>query len=109
MRGEAPVTIGEYGIDELIFEQYAEDLEIIQRHTNTSFPMPTSVAPQDRIAARVARHLIDGEIVASPTAPGFTLALSGEDSAELRAHLLTSHFVVWPVAHPHTLISAADG
>ena len=101
--GIPPATIGEYGLDELIFEQYADDLAIIQRHTNTYFPMPTTVTPDDRIAARVARHLINGEIVASPSAQVFTHTLSGERTQDLLDQLHEPRFVVWPVAEPHTV------
>lgn len=101
--GISPVTIGEYGLDELIFEQYADDLAIIQSHTNIYFPMPTTVTPNERIAARVARHLINGEIVASPSAPIFALTLSGEQTPDLRDRLQAPRFAVWPVAEPHTV------
>jgi len=101
--GLPPVTIGEYGLDEIIFEQYAEDLAAIQRHTTTSFPMPTTVSPQERVAARVGRLLIDGDIVASPTAPLLTARLSGADTPELREQLRRPRFVVWRLPQPHVV------
>jgi hypothetical protein len=102
--GELPrVTIAEYGLDELIFEQYADDLAIIQRHTRTNFNMPQTVTPEDRVYARVARLLIEGEIVAAPDVTTFTRVMTGGTTPGLRNQLPEPGFAVWRAADPYTV------
>jgi hypothetical protein len=102
--GELPrATIAEYGLDELIFEQYADDLAIIQRHTRINFKMPQTVTPEERVYARVARLLIEGEIVAAPDVTIFTLVMTGATSLDLRDQLSAPRFAVWRAADPYSV------
>jgi hypothetical protein len=78
-------------------EQFAGDLDIVQRHTNRYFNMPTEMRPGDRVRMRVARVLTEKYIVASPRARRLTMEMSGDDSPELRAMLAQRvQSIVWP-------------
>ncbi|WP_157224340.1 hypothetical protein [Nocardia paucivorans] len=80
--------------DELILEEFAADLDIVQQHCEQYFAFPDSVSPHERVALRVARIVIEGGIVATPQVDSVTLPLSGEDSPELRATLATAEVPV---------------
>lgn len=87
MGGIEPISADQYDEDKLIIEQFAYDLDIVQRHCNRYFNLPKSISPRDRIDIRVARILLEGGIVASPKARTFTAIMTGEDSARLRQSL----------------------
>lgn len=102
---DVPQTAEDYDSDLLAFEQFAYDLDVVQRHTACFFDVPDTLQPGDRVRMRVARLLIEGHIVASPRAPTFTLELVGIDSPELRASLRQPHEIVWP-AGPYAVTIA---
>lgn len=79
---------------ELILEEFAADLDIMQQHCEQYFAFPDSVSPHERVATRTARIIIEGGIVASPQVDSVTLTLSGEDSPELRTTLATAEVPV---------------
>ena len=85
VRTDGPRTADDYDDDLLAIEQFAYDLDVVQRHTNHFFDMPDELRPGDRVKLRVARILIDGHIVASPRARVFTLGMTGVDTPEVRA------------------------
>ncbi|GAA0481683.1 hypothetical protein [Streptomyces olivaceiscleroticus] len=66
---------------------YIEDLEVVQRHCEHYFPVPTELTAVDRIALRMARLLIEGYCVISPFLPRARFTLNGQDSPTLRALL----------------------
>jgi hypothetical protein len=76
-----------YDAELVAVEEYAADLDIVQRHVGRRFTMPTHMNDDDRIRMRVARALVQGHIVASPRVPRLTLELTGEDTEDLRACL----------------------
>ncbi len=86
----------DYDEDLLAIEQFAYDLDVVQRHTNQFFDMPDELRPGDRVKLCVARILIAGHIVASPRARVFTLGMTGADTPEVRAPLLGPQSIVWP-------------
>lgn len=86
----------DYEADLLAIEQFAYDLDVVQRHTGQFFDIPERMHPGDRVKLRVARILIEGHIVASPRAPRFTLAMTGIDSSEVRDSLSGPRSIVWP-------------
>ncbi|BBY28880.1 hypothetical protein MSEDJ_29760 [Mycolicibacterium sediminis] len=86
----------DYDGDLLAIEQFAYDLDVVQRHTNHFFDIPEEIRPGDRVKLRVARLLIEGHIVASPRARVFTLGMTGVDTPEVRAPLLGPQSIVWP-------------
>ena len=100
-----PRAASDYDSDLLAIEQFAYDLDVVQRHTNRFFDIPDEIRPGDRVKLRVARLLIEGHIVASPRAPVFTLGLTGMDTPEIRARMLEPQSIVWP-AGPHTVAIA---
>lgn len=89
-------TAEEYDEDLLAIEQFAYDLDVVQRHTNFFFDIPDELHPGDRVMLRVARLLIEGHIVASPRARVFTAGMTGVDTPEIRAPLLEPQSIVWP-------------
>ncbi|OBB73657.1 hypothetical protein [Mycobacterium sp. 852014-52144_SCH5372336] len=91
-----PRTASDYDGDLLAIEQFAYDLDVVQRHTNHFFDIPDEIHPGDRVKLRVARLLIEGHIVASPRARVFTLGMTGVDTPEVRAPLLQPQSIVWP-------------
>lgn len=66
------------------FEALAYDLDVVQRHCNTYFPIPETLEPYDRVLLRVARLLIEGNCVAYPGVRTLTVTLAGADSEALR-------------------------
>ena len=82
--GIEPVTIEEYGLEKLIIEQFAYDLDILQRHCHTYFDIPETISGSERVAVRVGRILAEGGIVASPRVRTLTMMLAGDDSPKLR-------------------------
>lgn len=93
---DVPQTAADYDTDLLEIEQFAYDLDVVQRHTGHFFDMPETLQPGDRVSMRVARILIDGHIVASPRAPRFTLQMTGVDTPEVRRSLSQPQSIVWP-------------
>ncbi|WP_165765969.1 hypothetical protein [Mycolicibacterium wolinskyi] len=86
----------------IAIEEFAGDLAVIQRHTNSHFTMPTEMRPGERVKARVARLLAENYIVASPRAPRLTLEMSGDDTPGLREMLSRPQQpILWP-AGPFT-------
>lgn len=92
----------DYETDLLAIEQFAYDLDVVQRHTGKFFDIPEYMNPGDRVNIRVARLLIEGHIVASPRAPRFTMRMTGQDTPELRSALQAPRSIVWP-AGPHVV------
>lgn len=76
-----------YDAEMVAVEEYAADLDIVQRHVGRRFNMPTHMGADDRIRMRVARTLVQGHIVASARVPRLTLELTGEDTPEVREAL----------------------
>ena len=94
----SPVEASDFDAEMISIEQFAGDLEVIQRHTNRYFEIPATMSTSDRVRARVARLLIEGYIVAAPRARRLTMIMSGEDSSELRSQLTRGQQqIVWPV------------
>ncbi|MGD1173401.1 hypothetical protein ACKUVQ_08965 [Mycobacterium seoulense] len=85
--GQAPGEADDWDNDYLVIEQLAEDLEIVQRHCGQFFDIPAEITFKERVELRVARLLIQGQIVAHPGAKELTFILDGQDSEELRADL----------------------
>ena len=50
-------------------ELLAEDLDLVQRHSRTYFPIPTTISTTDRIDIRIARLLFEGHCVNSLQPP----------------------------------------
>ncbi|PPJ02290.1 hypothetical protein [Nocardia cyriacigeorgica] len=94
--GNDGVTPREPDNDSTMFEEFADDLDIVQRHCGTYFPLPDSVSNRERVDIRVARLLIEGAIVASPTVEVFVRTLTGHDSPEVRRDLTNPVAAVWP-------------
>lgn len=92
----APTTSADYDADLLAIEQFADDLDVVQRHTHTFFDIPEYMQPGDRVKLRVARLLIEGFIVASPSAREFTVRLADSGADEWRALVQRPRSVVWP-------------
>jgi hypothetical protein len=92
----APEVVDE-DVDMVGVEQFAGDLDVVQRHANRFFDMPREMRPGDRVRIRVARLLCEGYIAASPPVRRRTMTMSGDDSPELRAQLaLQEQQIVWP-------------
>jgi hypothetical protein len=72
-----------------ITELLASDLELVQRHCRTFFPVPAELSVNDRIAIRVARLLIEGHCVVHPTTRAFTATLNGRNGPDLQRVLRT--------------------
>ncbi|WP_395307965.1 hypothetical protein V4U86_21635 [Mycobacterium sp. AMU20-3851] len=87
MKGSAPVSIEEYGVDKLIIEQFAHDLDTLQKHCKNYFSLPAAISPRDRIDVRVGRILLEGGVVASPAARTFTATMTGVDAPNVRQAL----------------------
>ncbi|MCW8122477.1 hypothetical protein ACN6K6_001114 [Streptomyces violaceoruber] len=47
-----------------------KDLEVVQRHCGQYFAVPGELSPVDRVALLMARLLIQGHCVISPSCPG---------------------------------------
>ncbi len=93
--------------DDIVFEEFATDLDVVQQHCQQYFAFPNSISPLERVELRVARILIDGGIVATPQAPAVTLTLNGQDSEELRA-TLAEPVVPVVVVHPNYTVTLGD-
>lgn len=91
-----PRTASDYDSDLLAIEQFAYDLDVVQRHTNRFFDVPDEIRPGDRVKLRVARLLVEGHVVASPRAPIFTLRMTGLDTPQVRAAFEGPQSIVWP-------------
>lgn len=100
-----PQTAEDYDTDLLAIEEFAHDLDVVQRHTRQFFDIPEAMQPGDRVKMRVARLLIGGYIVASPRARNFTLEMTGADTPEVRAQLTEPRPIVWP-AGPYAVTAA---
>lgn len=87
MRQDDPKYVAEMDPEIDIIQAIARDLMIVQAHCRQSFQLPETLSASERIDLRVARLLIEGHAVESPSAPGLTATLSGVDSPELRALL----------------------
>ncbi|MCV7384401.1 hypothetical protein [Mycolicibacter longobardus] len=98
----SPRSASDYNEGLLAMEQFAYDLDVVQRHTGHFFDMPDELRPGDRVRMRVARLLIEGYVVASPRARVLTLGMTGTDTPAIRARLLEPQPLVWPVG-PHTV------
>ncbi|MDM3974745.1 hypothetical protein QRB36_11255 [Mycobacterium marseillense] len=96
LQTDGPTDASDYDGDLLAVEQFAYDLDVVQKHTNHFFDIPEEMRPGDRVKLRVARLLIEGHIVASPRAPVFTLGMTGADTLEVRASLMEPKSIVWP-------------
>lgn len=99
----APVSAEEYGIDKLAIEQFAYDLDVVQRHCNKYFKMPRLISPRDQIDIRVARILLEGGITASPSAGTFTAMLTGEDTPIVRRYLKEPWMLAMKGAEPYAV------
>lgn len=103
MAGQAPESGQKFGIDKLVIEQFAYDLDIVQRHCKKYFRMPKYISARDQIDIRVARILVEGGITASPTARTFTAMLTGEDSTLVRDHLQNPWMLAMEAAEPYAV------
>jgi hypothetical protein len=65
--------------------------------------MPDEVTTLERIEVRVARILLEGSIVASPKAGGYTLVVSGSDSPEMRELIAGPRQLAHLANDPHVL------
>ncbi|MFE3956048.1 hypothetical protein ACFXPS_17875 [Nocardia sp. NPDC059091] len=97
----------ETGNDDLILEEFATDLDIVQQHCGQHFAFPDTISAHDRVEIRVARILIGGGIVAAPQVSVVTVALTGNDSPEVRA-TLTEPEVPVLVGCENFIVSLAD-
>lgn len=79
--------------------RFAQDLASVLAHTRQNMTFPKSYTASDRIHARVARRLIDGNVVATPLIRGVSAHLSGdaELTPELRGMLTGKRYAQWPV------------
>lgn len=102
-RSEISAAIEDYDSDLMEIEQFAYDLDVVQRHTGRFFDIPEHMRLADRVNMRVARLLIEGYIVAAPRAERFTMQMTGNDSPEVRASLSETRSIVWP-AGPFAVI-----
>ncbi|QNE19703.1 hypothetical protein F1D05_19470 [Kribbella qitaiheensis] len=66
---------------------FADDLNIVQRHCESYFPMPEDVSGEDRLYLRCARLLIEGKCAVVPRMNNLTVHLNGADSDGLRTVL----------------------
>jgi hypothetical protein len=105
---DVPDTADQYDADLLAIEQFAYDLDVVQRHTSTFFNIPEELRPGDRVSMRVARLLVEGHIVASPRAPQFTLAMTGVDTPEVRGSLQRPRSIVWPAGPYSVSVAGRD-
>ena len=93
----------DYDEDLLIAEQFADDLDVVQRKLGSYFNMPDEVTAVERIDVRIARILLDGGIVASPRSRIYTLVVSGTDSPALREIITQTRQLIHQPLDPHTL------
>lgn len=98
----------DYEADLLAIEQFAYDLDVVQRHTGQFFDIPEYMHPGDRVNIRVARLLIEGHIVASPRAPRFTMRMTGHDTPEVRTALRGPRSIMWPAGSHAVTVSGRE-
>jgi hypothetical protein len=67
--------------DLAIRELLVDDLEIVQDHCRSFFPVPAELSLGDRIEIRLARLLAEGHCVISRTAQTWSAVLNGQTSA----------------------------
>jgi len=103
MGGKGPISPEDYGIDKLVIEQFAYDLDIVQRHCKKYFSMPKEVSSRDQIDVCVARILLEGGVVASPVARIFTLKMTGECSPTVRNALENPWMLAMRSAEPYVV------
>ncbi len=103
MGGNARISADQYGIDKLVIEQFAYDLDVVQRYCKKYFSMPQSISARDQIDIRVARILLDGGITASPKAQTFTAMLTGEDTPLIRGRLKNPWMLAMKAAEPYAV------
>lgn len=72
----------------------AEDLDRIQQHTKTRFPIPSEMTPEERVGLRFASLLLEGKCCIYPDAAAFTATLSADGSPELEAMLEQDAFMI---------------
>lgn len=72
----------------------AEDLDRIQRHTKTRFPIPSEMTLEERLGLRFASLLLDGKCSVYPDAGVFTATLSADGSQELETILEQDAFMI---------------
>lgn len=101
--GQVPDTSQDYDTDHLIVEQLAEDLDIVQRHCGQFFDIPDAITFKERVELRVARLLIQGQIVAHPGAKELSCVLDGQDNEELRRDLATPRTLVQKMPGDHEI------
>ncbi|MFG1697263.1 hypothetical protein [Nonomuraea sp. NPDC049309] len=65
-------------------EQLAEDLDIVQRHCDSFFPVPVQLSGVERAVLRMVRLLVEGKCAVHPMARCLTATLTGSESNELR-------------------------
>ncbi|MFI6218574.1 hypothetical protein ACIBCD_41740 [Nocardia brasiliensis] len=73
--------------EELILEEFASDLDIVQQHCGQHFAFPDTVSGEDRVAIRIARIVIKGGVVAAHNIDTVTWTWQGEGVPGLRALL----------------------
>ncbi|MFG1993778.1 hypothetical protein ACGFJ7_27760 [Actinoplanes sp. NPDC048988] len=71
-------------------ELLAEDLDVVQRHCRTFFPIPANISAADRIDIRTARLLIEGHCVVYRGMRAFTMTLNGRYDPSLKEILAKS-------------------
>ncbi|MBL7256003.1 hypothetical protein [Paractinoplanes lichenicola] len=68
-------------------ELLADDLDIVQRHARTFFPIPERISITERIDIRLARLLVEGHCVQYRGAREFTATMNGRYDPTLKALL----------------------
>ncbi|MFG2048774.1 hypothetical protein ACGFIW_15250 [Micromonospora sp. NPDC048935] len=108
-----------------ITEMLADDLDVVQRHCRTYFPIPDEISAADRIDLRIARLLIEGHCVAMRTVVAYTATLNGSVdetlrcllsretsvirvTADVRLEILGMHLDLGPVTYFHTKTEITD-
>lgn len=102
--------------------EIAEDLEAVQRATDTYFPYPSIATPTDRVHLRVCRMLAQGRSAMAPTTSRVNIRLTHrpEDPTEPGPISLDGQSMVFPFAgrefvlrditiwHPNAWLKAAE-
>ena len=108
-----------------ITEMLADDLDVVQRHCQTYFPIPDEISVADRVDLRIARLLIEGHCVATRAAGAYTMTLDGtiDDTlrgllrretssmrltADVRMEIFGMALDLGPTTYFHTRIEIAD-
>lgn len=87
----------------LVLEQVADDLDAVQRKLGVYFNMPDEITQLERIELRVARILLEGGIVASPSARVYVVLLNGTDTPDARAAIHHQGQFVHRARDPHAI------